>query len=75
MTKEELIAILNKLPANSEVYVRQGDNAWPMIVRAYRYSDRVSAYMCIDMKNLDGHVNYPEGYGGVVQVPLDPKAE
>lgn len=71
MTKEELIAILRRLPNGAEVFIRSGsDNAYPPVITAFHTRTGVSAYIGIDTTQLDGHVNYPAGYSGCVEVKL-----
>lgn len=69
MTKEELIAILDKVPAGTEIYVRSADNAWPAQARRFN-DDPPVIYIDIDHSRLDDHLNFPEGYSGAVEVSV-----
>jgi len=73
MTKEKLAAILEKLPAGTLIYVRVRDDAWP--AKARRFTSRAAeSVLYIDhvAEDDDGdHRNFPEGYSGAKEVPLE----
>lgn len=64
MTKEDMIALLEKLPPGTEIYSRQGDNAWPAKLRVFQ-EPAIVAYITI---NANDHRNFPEGYSGVKEI-------
>lgn len=70
MDRDELIALLQKLPEGTEVFVRAGaykDSAYTPVLKIFEYQkQKVSAY--IDVHPHSSHYNYPEGYSGVVDV-------
>lgn len=70
MTREDLMVILEKLPACTPIYVRHGptmDDAYPAEVRVFEQDDGgrkavTVAYLDIDRTKLDWHRNFPEKY-------------
>ena len=73
MTKEKLQAILDKMPAGTLIYLRQGDDAWPAHPRRFKEGGpgpRV-LYLEVVLEDEDGdHRNFPEGYTGVTEIPI-----
>ena len=64
MNKQELQAILDRLPPDAEVYVRVGaDDAWPAKARAFE-STRLGGAIVLYLEPTEGtHRNFPEGRG------------
>lgn len=65
MSKEELIAQLQKLPNGTELFSRQGDNAWPVKLRVFEEGNGIAAYFDCQ---FDNHRNFPEHYSGVKEI-------
>jgi hypothetical protein len=71
MTKEKLQAILDKLPAGTLIYVRQGDDAYPAHLRRFNESRPAVLYLDIVGEDESGdHRNFPEGYSGTREVAI-----
>jgi len=68
MTREEMIAVLESLPAGTEVLLVRGDNAWPPLVRQ-DHGDKV-AYICVDTDKANEHRNFH--IGEVFSRPVEP---
>lgn len=74
MTKEELEAVLAKLPARTEIYVRAGshrDDAYPATFHVFESKgvlETIGFYIDVDSERTDEHRNYPEGYSGCKEV-------
>lgn len=72
MEKEELIALLEKLPPKTEVFVRAGsyrDDAYAPVLKVFEYQKRtISAYLDIQRGT---HRNYPEGYSGAREITAE----
>jgi len=76
MDKDELIAILEKLPKGTEVYVRSDDNAWPARPRLFNNILGVSPFkVFIDLKQGGNHLNFPEHYSGAVEYDIQTHKE
>lgn len=74
MRKEALQAILDQLPAGTQVYIRQRDDAYPAKARIFS-EDGVPEnvlYLQVDVDRADEHRNFPEGYSGVKELKLKP---
>ncbi len=69
MGRDELIGLLQKLPADTVIAVRGTNNlsgdCWPPAIRVWEYQGRLKATIEIGSGN---HYNYPEGYSGVKEV-------
>lgn len=63
MTKEELQKVLDQMPAGTQIYVRQRDDAWPAKARAFK-GEKV---LYLESTRGD-HRNFPEGYTGAEEV-------
>jgi hypothetical protein len=67
MDCDELIALLQKLPKVTKVFIRSStDNAYVPVLKVFEYQKR-EIYAYIDIQR-GTHCNYPEGYRGAVDV-------
>lgn len=65
MTKEQLLRILDKFPKGTEIYIRQGDDAWA--AKATAFEGENVLYLS---PTAGDHRNYPEGYTGAKERKL-----
>ena len=70
MKAEDLKHAMDHLPAKQEVFVRQGDNAYPAKIRFFKENGKTIPYIEIDMEKKDYHRNFPEGYRGAEEVKI-----
>lgn len=61
MTKEELIAAIEKLPMDTEIFVaRRAGEAYPAAIYVINEPDLIYACIEIDRDRLDEHRNLPQ---------------
>lgn len=66
MDVKELIEKLKDI--DGQVYIQQGDNAYPAKVRLFKEGTKIVSYITID--NTDEHRNFPENYSNVEEILL-----
>lgn len=72
LTKEDLIAQLDKLPPGTEIYVRSADDAYPAMMRVFEHlgGGGATAFFCVNMSLVYHHLNWPEQFSGVRELEV-----
>ena len=69
MNAADAIEMLKKVDPESEVFIQQGEDAYPMTIRVFQRGHgrkNRTAFGCLDVGNAEGnHQNFPENYAGV----------
>ena len=72
MRKQDLIAALNHLPGNPEIFMQGGngshDDAWDFKLKVFEYQGEIEVFT-VPLGPMEAlHHNYPANYSGVVDV-------
>jgi hypothetical protein len=72
MTKKELLEILEVLPDETEIYVRDGGDAYPARARFFSPKEGCSTVLYLEIAPGGGgdHLNFPEGYRGAKEIDI-----